>query len=114
MCGFRTAGANVHFSYKHHLGDEDASSSGAGLEEDQFSLPSGGAFTRGKTVSGTSDPGDLSPFYSIDSTHLDFNFVQEAAVARNGSVGSQGGRSDSSSIHTVTINGDLYSQVMDT
>ena len=101
----RTAGASVHFSYKHHLGDEEGSSSGAGLEDDQLSLPTGGIF-RAKT--GQNDGSDLSPFYSIDSTHLDFNFTQEInnSDRRN--------RPDNSSAQTVTINGDLYSQVVDT
>lgn len=101
---FKTAGASVHFSYKHHLGDEDASSSGAGLEDDQLSLPTGGVF-RGKA--GHNDAGDLSPFYSIDSTHLDSNFTQDI-------VNGNGHGQSEDSVHTVTINGDLYSQVVDT
>ncbi|GFS26227.1 transmembrane protein adipocyte-associated 1 homolog [Elysia marginata] len=109
---FKTAGASVHFSYKHHLGDDDASSSGAGgLEDDQLSLPTGGVFRGGKAGGHHGGTGDLSPFYSIDSTHLDANFAQDS------SYGSDGRRrldEDRSSAHTVTINGDLYSQVVDT
>ncbi|GFN90844.1 transmembrane protein adipocyte-associated 1 homolog [Plakobranchus ocellatus] len=104
---FIGSSANVHFSYKHHLGEDDASSSGAavGLEDDQMSLPTNGVF---RSKGGDGDIGDLSPFYSIDSTHLDFNFIQENNDRRRTPT------NDSSNTHSVSINGDLYGQVVDT